>query len=142
MSTKQTVLIIGPAGKAGRPGKPNSGPWGGLNRGWTGIIWDGDPNNPTDKHKFELSKPDDRHQLYHAGADGFFGADATAFAVSPGSDQFYIKPAAETRGGYESPVIYEGNLTPGLLSGQVEYVADEGRGQPFVSCAFAVKVIS
>lgn len=142
MSDKQTVLIIGPAGKAGRPDKPNTGPWGSLNRGWHGIIWDGDPNNPTDKHKFELSKPDDRHQLYHAGADGFFGADATAFATKPGSDQFYIKPAAETRGGYEAPVIYEGNLTPGLLSGQVEYVADGGHGQPFVSCAFAIKVLS
>jgi hypothetical protein len=141
MPTTQTVLIIGPAGKAGRPDKPNTGPWGSLNRGWHGIIWDGDPNNPTDKHKFELSMPDSRHQLYHAGADGFFGADATGFATKPGSDQFYIKPAAETRGGYEAPVIYEGNVTPGLLSGQVEYVDDQS-GQAYVSCGFAIKVLS
>lgn len=152
MSTTQKVLIIGTAGKAGRPGKPNSGPWAGLNRGWRGVLFDGEvdangnltpaPKATAADYEFELSMPDDRHQLRHAGVDGFFGADATAFAVSPGSDQFYIKPAAETRGGYESPVVYEGNLTPGLLSGQVEYVADGGHGQPFVSCAFAVKVLS
>lgn len=165
MSTaKQTVLIIGPAGKAGRPDEPNTGPWGGLKddagkpRGWRGVIWDGElqadgsvKSDNADKlgakapsaddYKFELTQPDDRHQLYHAGAAGFFGADATAFATKPGSDQFYIKPEVETRGGYEAPVIYEGNLTPKLLSGQVEYVDDQTK-QPFVSCAFAIKVLA
>jgi hypothetical protein len=154
MSTKQTVAIVGSAGLYGRPGKPNSGPWAGLNRGWRGVIFDGvkddsgalksnkDPKVSASDYHFELSQPDDRHQLYHAGADGFFGADATAFATAAGADQFYIKPAAETRGGYESPVIYEGNLTPKLLSGQIEYVANDGKGPAFVSCGFAVEVLS
>jgi hypothetical protein len=154
MSTKQTVAIVGSAGLYGRPGKPNSGPWAGLNRGWRGVIFDGvkddsgalksnkDPKVSASDYHFELSQPDDRHQLYHAGTDGFFGADATAFATAAGADQFYIKPAAETRGGYESPVIYEGNLTPKLLSGQIEYVANDGKGPAFVSCGFAVEVLS
>lgn len=152
MSTTQKVLIIGTAGKAGRPGKPNSGPWAGLNRGWRGVLFDGEvdangnltpaPKATAADYEFELSMPDDRHQLRHAGVDGFFGADATAFAVSPGSDQFYIKPAAETRGGYESPVIYEGNVTPKLLSGQVEYVYNGGKGPAGVSCGFSVVVLS
>jgi hypothetical protein len=159
MSTKQNVLIVGPAGKYGRPNKPNTGPWGDLKdeagkpRNWRGVIWDGvkdgsgavvpSPANPkvsASDYVFELSQPDDRHQLYHAGVDGFFGADATAFATSPGADQFYIKPAAETRGGYEAPVVYEGNVTPKLLSGQVEYVANDGKGPAFVSCGFGVEV--
>ncbi len=158
MSGKQTVLILATAGKAGRPDKPNSGPWGDLKddagqpRNWRGVLFDGvidgdgnltpAPKAKAEDYQFELSQPDARHQLYHAGVDGFFGADATAFATKPGSDQFYIKPAAETRGGYESPVVYDGNLTPGLLSGQVEYVYNDGKGPAGVSCGFSVKVLS
>jgi hypothetical protein len=160
MPTTQTVAIVGSAGLYGRPGKPNTGPWGSLKddagkpRNWRGVIFDGikdesgafksnkDPKVSATDYHFELSMPDDRHQLYHAGADGFFGADATANATAAGSDQFYVKPAAETRGGFESPVIYEGNLTPKLLSGQIEYVANDGQGPAFVSCGFAVEVIS
>jgi hypothetical protein len=161
MSTdKQNVAIVGPAGLYGRPNKPNTGPWGSLKddagkpRNWRGVIWDGvkdasgaiksnkDPKASSADYQFELTLPDGRHSLYHAGADGFFGADATANAVSPGSDQFYIKPAAETRGAFEAPVIYEGSVTPKLLSGQVEYVANDGKGPAFVSCGFAVEVLS
>lgn len=161
MSTAtQQVAIVGPAGLYGRPDKPNTGPWGGLKddagnpRNWRGVIWDGvkgadgqinsnkNPKATSADYQFELSMPDGRHSLYHAGADGFFGADATANAVSPGSDQFYVKPAAETRGAFEAPVVYEGNVTPKLLSGQVEYVANDGAGPAFVSCGFGVEVLS
>lgn len=144
MSAKQIVAIVGPAGKYGRPAAKNTGPWGDLKdaagkpRGWRGLLWDGD--TPSDEYRFELSQPDAKHQLYHPGVAGFFGADATAHATKPGSDQFYIKPEAEGRGGYEAPVIYEGNLTPGLLAGWVEFV-DE-RGKKFVSCGFAIEVLS
>ncbi len=162
-TTKQSVLIIGTAGKAGRPDKPNTGPWkdlkddAGQPRNWRGVIFDGavdqhgnltpgpakpgEPAPQASDYAFELSQPDNRHQLYHAGVDGFFGADATAFAVSPGSDQFYVKPAAETRGAYESPVVYEGNVTSKLLSGQVEYLYNEGNGPAGVSCGFSVVVL-
>ncbi len=161
MSTaKQTVRIL--CGFLyGRPNKPNTGPWGGLKddagnpRGWRGVIWDGvkdasgsivsndNKNTKTvsSDYEFELTMPDGRHSLYHAGADGFFGADNFGYAPTPGSDQFYIKPASETRGGYESPVIYDGNVTPKLLSGQVESV-DDKTGQPGVSSAFSVEVLS
>ncbi len=140
MSQKQIVCIVGPAGKFGRPDRPNTGPWAGLGRGWRGIIFDG--TSPSDDYRFELTKPDDRHQLYHPGVNCFFGADATEHSPKPGADQFFLKPASEGRGRDESPAIYEGNNMPGLLSGQVEYKANNGAGPAFVSCAFAVMVVS
>jgi hypothetical protein len=138
MSEKQIVVIKGPAGKYGRPDGRNTGPWGGLNRGWRGVIWDG-TDASDDHYHFELTKPDNGYALFHPGVNGFFGADATAYAVSPGSDQFYIKPAEETRGGYESPCIYEGNQMASMKAGWIEYPDPDGG---FPSCGFAIKVVA
>jgi hypothetical protein len=141
METK-VVCVKGPAGKYARADEPNTGIWGGLvddagnPRNWRGVIWDGtDRNDP--RYHFELSKPDARFAFVHIDTRCFLGLDATKHSTDLGT-QFYLKPEGETRGGYESPVVYDGNLS-GVLSGQVEY--DDAQGK-YVSCAFAVDVLS
>jgi len=131
------VAIKGPAGKYARADEPNTGPFGSLNRGWRGLIWDGADRNDA-RYQFQLTKPDAYFQLVHVQTGDLFGIDATQFSGDIGA-QFYLKPAAEGRAGYESPSIYDGNQF-GALTGQVEY-SDPSVGK-FVSCAFVMDVIS
>jgi hypothetical protein len=128
--TMKTVAIKGPGGKYGRADASGTGPWGHI--GWRGIKWDGD--EPTADYQFELTQPDDRFKFVHIATRGLLGVDATKFSGSVG-EQFYLKPDENDRGAYESPVVYEGNLT-GFLEGVVEYA--DGK---YPSCAFAVEVL-
>src|SRR5436190_16758274 len=75
MDTK-IVALRGPGGKFGRPDGPNTGPWGHLNQGWRGMVWDGDSPSG-DNYKFELSRPDTKHKLVNLATRGLFGADPT-----------------------------------------------------------------
>lgn len=134
MDTK-IVAIKGPGGKYGRADAPNTGPWGGLNKGWRGLIWDG--NSPDDAYRFELTQPDAKHKIVHVQTRGLFGIDPTNAHIA---EQFYLKPDENDRGWGESPVVYDGNVS-GVISGQVEYDVDPTLGK-FVSCAFAVEVLS
>lgn len=134
MDTK-IVALRGPGGKFGRPDAPNTGPWGHLNQGWRGLVWDGDAV-VNDNYKFELSKPDAKHKLVNLTTRGLFGADPTNSHLA---EQFYLKPDEHDRGWGESPVIYEGNIS-GVVAGWVEFDVDPALGK-FVSCGFAVEVL-
>jgi hypothetical protein len=137
METK-VVCVKGPAGMYARADEPNTGIWGGNQEGYRGVIWDGTDRNDARYH-FEMTKPDNKFMLLHVESRCYLGIDATQYSGDIGR-QFYLKPEAMTSpGGYESPVIYDGNLS-GVLSGQVEY-DDPDRGK-YVSCAFTVDVLT
>jgi hypothetical protein len=130
----QIVVVKGPGGKYGRPSDPNTGPWGYLNKGWRAMKFDRD--TPDDSCKFELTKPDQKHQLLHVQTRGLFSVDPTAAHIE---EQFNLTPAGNDRGWSESPIIYKGNLF-GVLTGQVEFDHDPVLGK-FVSCAFVVEIL-
>lgn len=90
--------IKGPGNKFGRVLAADRGK--GL-FGWYPIRWDRD--TPDDDCWFELSKPDERHQLRHTKVDGLFGADATENS-SDLTKEFYLKPGND-RGILEMPVL-------------------------------------
>lgn len=127
------VVLRGPGGGYGRALGPNTGPWGHLGTGWRGLVWD--TLDPGAADLFELTQPDQRHQLVHVPTRGLFGIDPTVVLVS---NQFYLTPPNHGRGWAESPVVYDNNVS-GVIAGWVEFDHAATLGK-FVSCGFTVEV--
>ena len=141
----KTVVLRGPGGLLMRPDAPNTGTWGGLNRGWRGAIFDGHDKNDARYHH-HAAAIGSHYTFKHVGNNGFAGADSGEH--SPALDkQYYYTPDnsdAGVAGDLEQFRVYDGNEN-GALQAQTELKTTaehpSGAGHPFFAHGVAVEVV-
>lgn len=139
------VVLRGPGGLLMRPDAPNTGTWGGLNKGWRGAIFDGHDANDARYHHTAAALGS-RYTFTHAQNKGFAGADSGEH--SPALDkQYYYTPDnsdPSVAGDLEQFRVYDGNEN-GALQAQTELKTTaehpSGAGKAFFAYAVAVEVV-
>lgn len=135
------VVLRGPGGLLLMPDAPNTGTWGGLQRGWRGALWTADGDTQLRAAKL----PNGRYTFTHVAHRGLAGADAGQY--SPALDkQIYFKPDGDSDAGdLEQWRVYDGNEN-GAIEAQIEQVTDDhhpaGAGKRFFAYPLAVELVA
>lgn len=137
------VQLRGAGGRLVAPDAPNTGTWGGLNKGWRGVRYVGDGDGAARMRARKLSSG--RYTFTSEGTNGLAGADGGQY--SPALDkQGYFKPDGDTDAGeLEQWRVYDGNEN-GAIEAQIEQTTDQnhpaGAGRKFFVFPLTVEIVS